>query len=170
MWLSSSAYGKIICFCLLFTPMITCAQEEDLDVDPVVKRETLAEHQVLTVYDSTTFHTCMGLTGSCPTKCGSSGEYANFSVKKYLFYKKHGEYGVGKQPTFTFRLSDYYKKPVKLPMVLQSFSELKEGDHVLISWRHDKITRRSGSGGGDRVILKFEKIDASKAKELLERE
>ncbi len=161
----------LVLLALLFIPLIAYAQEDEADSrDPVVKREVLSEHQILVVYDSTTFRKCMGLTGSCPAECGGSGEIANFSVVKYLFYKKHDKYGHGKQQTFHFRVSDYYKKPVVLPEVLRSFSGVKKGDYLLISWRHDNVTHRSGSAEGDCIVLKFEKLDAAKAKELLEKE
>ena len=96
-----------------------------------------------------------GLTAFCPDKCGDSGEFANIAVKKYLKYQKLGEYGDPEQQSFQLQVSDFNKKPKGDPKVLQTVKGLKKGDYVLLSWRHDYVTKDGTSSR--RPLVKLEK-------------
>jgi len=130
------------------------------------KRQLLAEHETLAVLDGVEYQLCRGLTALCPKECGNSGEFASFTIKKYLKYKKHGQYGDPEQTTFSVQVSDYDKKPKGDPKILKTVKGLKKGDYVLLSWHHDYVTRE-GTSSPERPIVKLEKIDGDKAKELL---
>ena len=130
------------------------------------KRELLANHETLAVFDGLKYRLCMGLTALCPKECGHSGEFAIFTVKKYLKYEKLGQYGDSEQRDFLVQVSDYDKKPKTDPKILETVKGLKKGDYVLLSWHHDYVTR-DGASFPERPIVKLTKIDDDKARELL---
>ncbi len=130
------------------------------------KRQLLANHETLAVFDGIEYHLCRGLTALCPDKCGHSGEFANFKVKKYLKYEKLGEYGDPEQKTFSVQISDFHKKPKGDPKILETVKGLKNGDYVLLSWHHDYVTK-DGASGPERPIVKLEAVAKEKAEGLL---
>jgi hypothetical protein len=130
------------------------------------KRELLANHETLAVFDGMEYQLCKGLTALCPDRCGDSGEFASFAIKKYLKYEKLGQYGDPEQETFAVQVSDYYKKPKGDPKILETVKGLKKGDYVLLSWHHDYVTKE-GASSPERPIMKLEKIDGDEAKQLL---
>lgn len=130
------------------------------------KRQLLAEHETVAVLAGIDYQLCRGLTALCPKECGQSGEYAKFTIKKYIKYKKHGQYGDPEQATYAVQISDYHKHPLGDPKIREAVKDLKKGDYVLLSWRHDYVTK-DGSSSPERPILKLEKIDRVKAQELL---
>ena len=134
--------------------------------EPKEKRELLANHETLAVFDGVEYQLCKGLTALCPDRCGDSGEFASFAIKKYLKYEKLGQYGDPEQETFAVQVSDYDKKPKGDPKILETVKGLKKGDYVLLSWHHDYVTKE-GTSSPERPIMKLEKVDGDKAKELL---
>ena len=134
--------------------------------EPKEKRERLANHETLAVFDGVEYRLCRGLTAFCPKECGDSGEFATFTVKKYLKYEKLGQYGDPEQKDYLVQVSDYNKKPKGDPTILETVKGLKKGDYVLLSWHHDYVTKE-GASSPERPITKLEKIDADKAKGLL---
>ena len=134
--------------------------------EPKEKRELLAKHETLAIFDGVAYQLCKGLTALCPDRCGDSGEFASFAIKKYLKYEKLGQYGDPEQETFAVQVSDYYKKPKGDPKILETVKGLKKGDYVLLSWHHDYVTKE-GASSPERPIMKLEKVDGDKAKELL---
>jgi hypothetical protein len=129
-------------------------------------RQFLADHQTLAVFDGLQYRLCRGLTALCPKECGDSGEFANFSIRKYVKYQKLGQYGDEKQTSFPVQVSDYNKKPKGDAEINKTVAGLKKGDYVLLSWRHDYVTK-DGVSSPERPIVKLEKIDKAKAEELL---
>jgi hypothetical protein len=134
--------------------------------NPKEKRELLAKHETLAVFEGVNYRLCRGLTSRCPKQCGDSGEFASFGVKKYLKYEKPGEYGDPKQETFLVQVSDYDKLPKGDSKILKTVKSLKKGDYVLLSWNHDYVTK-AGTSSPERPIVKLEKIGQAKVKELL---
>ena len=130
------------------------------------KRELLANHETLAVFDGVNYRLCMGRTSLCPKQCGDSGEFASFGIKKYLEYEKPGQYGDPEQKSFLVQVSDYNKKPKGDPKILETVKALKKGDYVLLSWHHDYVTKE-GASFPVRPIVKLEKIDNSKAEDLM---
>ena len=126
------------------------------------KRVLLAEHETLAVFEGVDYRLCPGRTALCPKTCGDSGEFALFTITKYLKYKKHGEYGDPEQKTFQVQVSDYDKKPKGDAKVLETVRGLKKGDAVLLSWRHEYVTR-AGASFPERPLVKLEKADKGKA-------
>jgi hypothetical protein len=109
------------------------------------------------------------LTALCPDNCGHSGDFATFDVVAYLKYEKPGKYGDEKQKTFIFQIQDNHKAP-KIPKELaEKVNALKAGDYVLLSWRHDYVTRKEGGGESkfpERPVNKLEKISKEEAEKL----
>jgi hypothetical protein len=134
--------------------------------NPKEKRELLARHETLAVFEGVHYRLCMGLTSRCPKECGDSGEFASFGIKKYLKYEKPGQYGDPKQQTFLVQVSDYDKRPKGDPKILETVKSLKKGDYVLLSWHHDYVTKE-GSSFPERPLVKLEKIGKAKAEELM---
>ena len=129
------------------------------------KRERLANHETLAVFEGVDYRLCKGLTALCPDKCGQSGEFANFTIKKYLKYEKLGQYGDPKQTDFLVQISDFNKNPKGDPKILATVKGLKKGDFVLLSWHHDYVTKE-GASSPERPIVKLEAISKKKAEEL----
>ena len=134
--------------------------------NPKEKRELLAKHETLATFEGVNYRLCMGLTSRCPKECGDSGEFASFAIKKYLKYEKPGQYGDPEQETFLVQVSDYDKRPKGDPKILETVKSLKKGDHVLLSWHHDYVTKE-GSSFPERPIIKLEKIGKAKAEKLM---
>ncbi len=134
--------------------------------NPKEKREMLAKHETLAVFEGVNYRLCMGLTSRCPKECGDSGEFASFGVKKYLQYEKPGQYGDPEQKTFLVQVSDYDKKPKGDPKILETVKSLKKGDYVLLAWHHDYVTKQ-GASYPERPIVKLEKIGKAKAEKLM---
>ncbi|WP_425613697.1 hypothetical protein NA78x_003535 [Anatilimnocola sp. NA78] len=130
------------------------------------KRERLAVHETLAVLNKVEFRLCRGLTSLCPEKCGHSGNFADFTIKKYLKYEKVGEFGDPQQTNFLIQISDFAKQPIGDPAQLKTIQGLKQGDFVLLSWNHDYVTSK-GTSSPERPVVKLEEIDAAKAEELL---
>jgi hypothetical protein len=145
---------------------MTVSTARGADKAPGEKRELLAVHETLAVFDGVEYQLCRGMTALCPDKCGNSGEFANFAVKKYLKYKKNGEYGDPEQQSFQVQISDFDKKPLGDPKILQTVKGLKKGDYVLLSWNHDYVTKE-GTSSPERPLVKLEKIEKAKAEALL---
>jgi hypothetical protein len=130
------------------------------------KRQLLANHETLAVFDDMNYRLCMGRTSACPKACGNSGEFASFTIKKYLKYEKPGQYGDPEQKVFLVQVSDYDRKPKGDPKILKIVNGLKKGDYVLLSWHHDYVTRNRASSP-ERPIVKLESIDKQKADALM---
>ena len=128
-------------------------------------RELLSNHETVAVLDGISYRLCRGRTALCPKDCGDSGEFASFSIQKYLRYEKPGQYGDPQQESFLVQVSDYDKKPKGDPRILETVRGLTPGDHVLLSWRHEYVTRQ-GSSFPERPVVKLEKIEPAKAAEL----
>lgn len=130
------------------------------------KRERLAVHETLATLNKIEFRLCRGLTSLCPKECGHSGNFAEFTIKKYLKYDKTGEFGDPKQTAFLLQISDYDKRPQGDPAILKTVQGLKPGDFVRLTWHHDYVTK-DGSSSPERPIIKLEKITAEDAAALL---
>ena len=139
---------------------------KDATETPKEKRELLAKHETLAIFEGVNYRLCMGLTSRCPKQCGDSGEFANFRVKKYLKYEKPGQYGDPGQKTFLVQVSDYDKMPKGDPQILATVKSLKKGDYVLLAWHHDYVTKE-GASFPERPIVKLEKISNAKAEQLM---
>jgi len=128
------------------------------------KRELLAKHVTIATYKGEAFRLCRGRTSRCPENCGDSGEYATFAIEKYLVYEKPGKYGSSKQTSYRIQASDFHRKPVGDPETLKVISGLKEGDHVLLAWNHDYVTRK-GVSSPDRPLKELRKLAPEEEKQ-----
>lgn len=123
-----------------------------------VKREMLSTHETIAEFQSLEYRLCQGKTMDCPEKCGRSGEFATFKIVKYLKYEKPGQYGDPKQQTYHIQVTDFARKPIdeKLAPFIR---KLKKGDKVMLAWRHDSLTSKSGSNYADRVVTKLQNME-----------
>ena len=133
---------------------------------PGEKRQLLSEHHTLATFDGVEFRLCRGRTALCPERCGHSGNFANFTIRKYVKYKKHGEYGDPEQKSFLIQISDFDKLPIGDPAFAKTIADLKKGDFVLLSWNHDYVTKE-GVSSPERPIVKLEKVESEKAAAML---
>jgi hypothetical protein len=99
----------------------------------------------------------MGLTSLCPDKCGESGALATFRIVNYVTYEKLGEYGDPKCDEFAFLVEDNMKHPKVPADIRATVNSLKQGDIVLLSWKHDYVTNQNGSAP-ERPLTRLEKI------------
>jgi hypothetical protein len=157
---------QVLALCGLAVSAMTLPSAVGEDKVGNEKRQLLAVHETLAVLDGVEYRLCRGLTTLCPDKCGHSGEFASFTIKKYLKYRKLGEYGDPEQETFLVQVSDYDRKPKGEPKILATVKGLAKGDFVLLSWHHDYVTNEKGAYP-ERPIVKLEKIDKDKAGMLL---
>jgi hypothetical protein len=121
------------------------------------KVETLSRHETVAEFRGTNYHRCMGLTSLCPDQCGESGTLATFRIVNYVTYEKLGEYGDPKCDEFAFLVENNMKHPKVPADIRAAVNSLKQGDVVLLSWKHDYVTSR-GSSAPERPLTRLEKI------------
>jgi hypothetical protein len=136
------------------------------DDKPGEKRQLLSEHHTLASFDGVEFRLCRGRTALCPERCGHSGNFAGFTIKKYVKYKKHGEYGDPEQKSFHVQVSNFDKEPIGDASIAKTIAGLKKGDVVLLSWNHDYVTK-DGSSFPERPIVSLKKVTAEEAESML---
>lgn len=157
--------AAVSCFIVqLFCISFICATEPAAEE----KREHLAVHDTVATLQKVEFRLCRGLTSLCPKECGHSGNFATFTIKKYLKYDKVGEFGDPQQTAFLVQISDYDKRPQGDPAILKAVQDLKPGDFVRLTWHHDYVTK-AGSSSPERPIIKLEKLTAAEAAALLDK-
>jgi len=61
------------------------------------------------------------------------------------------------------QVTDFQRKPVGSPEVLDAIGNLKEGDHVLLAWDHDYVTSK-GVSAPDRPIKELRKLTLEEEK------
>lgn len=130
------------------------------------KLKVLTEHKVIATFQEVKFRRCVGLTGRCPDRCGSSGEFANFKITDYLHHKKLGKYGEDKYESYLAQISDFHRKPQGDPALLAHIESLEKGDLVVIEWKHLYGELRTGGSSPVRPLLLLKKIDQAEAKKL----
>jgi len=105
-------------------------------------------------------------TALCPNECKHARDIAKFRVQKYLKYEKLGEHGDIKADVYHFDMSHVPEDQAAFKSTIESLSTL---DAVLLSWRHDYVTRGNASGTSkspERPTTKLEKITAQDSMEL----
>ena len=147
------------------------AAEKPVKEKPTVEetRELLAEHETIAKLSKVEFRKCMGRTSLCPDQCGHSGNFATFDITTYLSYKKPGQYGDEKTKSYLFQIDDNLKNPKLTKEMAEAVNALQPGDTVLLSWRHDYVTRKEGGGSSkfpDRPLTKLQKITPEEAEQL----
>jgi hypothetical protein len=91
---------------------------------------------------------------------------ASFKILGYVLYKKTGEYGDPLQESFMFQVEDNMKNPKVTPELRATVTGLKQDDYVLLSWKHDYVTK-DGSSSPERPVTKVSKITKEEAEKLL---
>jgi hypothetical protein len=143
--------------------LLVVASTLDAKADPKPDgRELLAEHETVAMFEGVKDRRCRGLTAECPDKCGNSGKFATFTIKKYISFKKHGKYGA-KQQRYTVQMTGGGTKADK--KTLEGIKALEKGSYVLLNWNHDYVTKNRSSSP-ETPVTKVEKISDAKAKEL----
>lgn len=132
------------------------------------KLEVLAEHKVIATFEGVKFRRCMGATGRCPDKCGSSGNFANFKITDYLHHKKLGKYGEDKYESYMAQISDFHRKPQGDPALVAYVETLEKGDLVVIEWKHLYGEVSPGLTSPVRPLILLKKIDKDQAKQLID--
>lgn len=132
------------------------------------KLKVLAQHKVIATFQDVKFSRCMGRTGRCPERCGSSGNFANFEITDYLHYKKDGKYGDKKQKAYMIQISDFHRKPKGDPELVAYIETLEAGDQVVIEWKHLYGEVSPGTFNSVHPLLLLKKIDEDEAKRLIE--
>lgn len=130
------------------------------------KRQILSIHKTVAVFTGTLNVKCKGRTALCPERCGHSGTYSTFSIKKYLEYMKPGENADPKQENIKFKMDGKKKAPGLSKKILSVIEELEAGDPVLLAWTHEYVTNDSISSP-ERVFGSLERLSPEKVAELL---
>jgi hypothetical protein len=130
-------HALLVVFCTFCCVGHAAEDQADNAANPLKrgKLDVLAEHHVIARFDGAPYRLCRGLTARCPQGCGDSGEFAKFTVLKYVEFKKHGKYGA-KRPTYPIQISDFDRKPKGDPKVTKLVKSLKVGDKVVLKWEH----------------------------------
>lgn len=126
------------------------------------QRKLLANHETVAIFSGVKYDKCQGKTSICP-KCSLSGNYANFTIMKYLKYEKFDKYGSDQQETSRIQVSDFNKKPKGDEKLLKIIAGLTKGDFVLLSWHHNYGSNGKVIGP-EYPIINLEPIDLKKAK------
>lgn len=144
----------LISWCLLGAAVLASGAE---------RRELLARQETVAEFQGLHYQQCRGLTTLCPDKCGSSGNFAQFRIVKYLVYEKPGQYGDPKQEEFIVQV-DTNLGELKLPVQqVKIIRDLKSGDFVRLAWRHDYVTN-NGASYPERPLTAIEKLTPEEAK------
>ena len=132
-----------------------------------VNTQLLSAHETEAVFGGVEYYKCVYGTAGCPERCGDSGEYAIFKIVKYLKFEKPGKSSDGKAEERRVQIRDFHKKPKGDPKLGKTIRGLKKGDKVLLSWKHEYVTRTSVGGASssqpERPITKLERITEGKA-------
>ncbi len=128
-------------------------------------RQVLSRHQTISVFDGLRYYQCRGLTARCPDDCGHSGDYARFTVKRYLKYEKFGESGEPETETMAFEVQDNKGRAIAPPDILETVRSLRAGDYVRLDWDHEYVTN-GGVSTPDRRVLQLLKITPAQAEQL----
>jgi hypothetical protein len=77
---------------------------------------------------------------------------------EYINYEKSGQYGECKTTSFAFVVGEQSEQ------IQCAFSDLRTGDSVKLSWRHDYVTKVDSGGGviqsPERPVIQLEKVPA----------
>ncbi len=130
------------------------------------KRELLSQHETVAVFEGVRVHRCMGRTMLCPDNCGDSGNLAVFKIAKYIKYEKPGQYGDEKAAKYEFMTSDNKGNKKVGEEMFKTVAGLKPGDLVLLSWRHDYVTK-GGCSFPERTVTFLKKLTPEEAAPLL---
>ncbi len=138
------------------------AKEDADSKKPTPGRQLLSRHVTVATFKGKEYRLCRGRTARCPKECGSSGEFAIFTIEGYLEYEKPGKYGDPMKKIFRFQVSDYDRKLIGDPERIRTISALKAGDYARLEWRHEY----DGSMPF-RPVSRVEKIGKEQALKLL---
>jgi len=115
----------------------------------------LSTHETDAVFKGTIKRPCRFLTAECPDRCNHGGVAAQFTITRYLHYKKPGKYGDAK----TKELSLMLKTPDMDQAMIEQIKQLKPGTPLKLNWEHRYITRVNNDGTSAkfprRVITKL---------------
>ncbi len=147
-----------LCACHSAPPAKTAEQQaaEAAALAATPQIEVLAKHRTLATYEGTHYRPCLGRTALCPKDCGSSGEFARFTIDKYVSFESDSPYAE-KQKFFLVQVSDYYKNPVGVEALNQTISRLEKGDKVYLDWNHVYVTH-DGMSTPAHPVVRLEKI------------
>jgi hypothetical protein len=107
----------------------------------------LSTHQTDAVFKVTVERPCRFKTAECPYSSNHRGVAAQFTITRYLSYKKPGKYGDPKTKEFSIML----KSPEMSKEMMERIKKLELGTTVKLSWEHRYVSR-TGSGG---AVSKF---------------
>jgi len=98
-----------------------------------------ARHKVIAQFTGIRKITCTSSTALCPDRCGHSGSYAFFSIKKYLEYLRPDPRGEEKKEIFTIKLDGERKAAGLDERALGLIKNLNPEDHLVLLWVHGKF-------------------------------
>jgi hypothetical protein len=157
--------GVALAACVLVGGAVLAADTKPAETkaaeNPNETRKVLSTHKTVAKLKGIAYQQCRGMTSMCPNECGNSGDFATFEVVGYVSYEKTGEYGDPKGTSYSFQVNDNHKNLKVSKELAESVRGLKNGDTVLLDWRHDYVTRKEGGGSSsfpDRVVTKLEKV------------
>lgn len=125
----------------------------------------LSLHKTVATFGGINERKCFARTAGCPDQCNHGGEFAKFSIKKYLHYEKLGKYGDGKTEEYYVRVNDDAELNGLTLERKSVLDGLKVGDYVLLSWNHDYVNRNKVSSP-ERPITELIKISKEEANKM----
>ncbi len=117
--------------------------------------KVLSTHETDAVFTGTREQPCRFRTAQCPDHCNHGGTVAEFTITRYISYKKNGKYGDPKTKKFSIML----KSPDMDQAMIDQIKKLTPGTPLKLSWEHRYISRTTENGATSkfprRVITKL---------------
>lgn len=160
-----TSFLKLPRLALAFLLGMTAVNVSAADTNAADKRKMLSKHETVAQFVGVAYRKCLGATGACPDKCGSSGDMATFRILKYVAYEKPGQYGDKQQKQYQFLVVDNLKTVKVSAEVKATIDSLKPDDYLRLDWQHDYVTK-GGSSFPERTVTQIKRITRDEADQL----
>lgn len=155
------AYLIAVCGLFLFHPLFLAAapaggesNESGIIMD---SGDLLSDHVAEAEFTGIIKRPCMFRTSLCPDRCEHPKEFAEFTILKYVDYKKPGKYGDEKQDKLMIDLNPLHKPILQDASILKKIAALKPGDKVLLHWTHYYM-HQGGSSFPQRPVMSIQPL------------
>jgi phosphoribosyl-ATP pyrophosphohydrolase len=136
----SSSVSVLFCLQMMFLGVLPAvgdesAQDKSVEVAQQPQQQVqetykvLSTHQTDAVFKGTVERPCRFKTAECPDRCNHGGVAAQFTITRYLSYKKPGKYGDPKTKEFSIML----KSPEMSKEMMERIKKLLDDKALMLS-------------------------------------